>query len=71
MGKDIIVPRSVFRAYFGKCFDEILLGPDEYFVLADNRVEGTDSRIWGSVPQENIQGKAVLQYFPFRRIHKF
>lgn len=26
MGKDIIVPRSVFRAYFGKCFDEILLG---------------------------------------------
>lgn len=52
-------------------FNEKKLGPDEYFVLADNRVEGTDSRIWGSVPQENIQGKAVLQYFPFRRIHKF
>lgn len=52
-------------------FDEITLGPDEYFVLADNRVEGTDSRIWGSVPPENIEGKAVLQYFPFNRIHKF
>ncbi len=26
MGKDIIVSRQVFRAYFGKCFDEILLG---------------------------------------------
>ncbi len=52
-------------------FNEITLGPNEYFVLADNRVEGTDSRIWGCVPQENIEGKAVLQYFPFKRIHRF
>lgn len=52
-------------------FDEITLGQGQYFVLADNRVEATDSRIWGCVPQENIEGKALLQYFPFRKIHRF
>lgn len=44
------------------------LGKNEYFVLADNRIEGTDSRVWGAIPGSRIMGKALLQYFPFNRI---
>lgn len=32
------------------------LGPDEYFVLGDNRVVSTDSRVFGAVHRSYIQG---------------
>ena len=35
----------------------------QYFVLGDNRDISQDSRFWGSVPIENIKGKALMVYF--------
>ncbi|MGL4982816.1 MAG: signal peptidase I [Treponemataceae bacterium] len=46
------------------------LAPDEYFVLADNRTHGSDSRIWGSIKDETIKGKALFRYFPFSKFTK-
>lgn len=34
-----------------------------YFVLGDNRDDSQDSRFWGSVPVENIRGKALFVYW--------
>ncbi len=42
-----------------------ILGENEYFVLADNRVSAVDSRLYGPVPASRIRGKALLRYFPF------
>ena len=45
----------------------IVLLPDEYFVLGDNRSHSSDSREWGVVPKANIVGKAFLRYWPTDR----
>lgn len=47
------------------------LGPNEYYVLGDNRVQsgGSDSRSFGIVPAQNIVGKAVMVFWPFSAFH--
>ena len=47
-------------------FDEITLGYNEYFVLADNRKSSDDSRLWGAVKKDEITAKVLMCYFPFR-----
>lgn len=42
----------------------IRLGPDEYYVLGDNRLSSTDSRSLGPVPAANIIGLAWFTYWP-------
>lgn len=38
----------------------------ELFVLGDNRDDSKDSRFWGTVPVENIKGKAIFIYWSWR-----
>lgn len=40
------------------------LGPDEYFVLGDNRPNSDDSHNWGTLTRDQIVGKAWLSYWP-------
>jgi signal peptidase I len=38
-----------------------------YFALGDNSHYSSDSRQWGTVPQDNVMGRAVFVYWPFTR----
>ncbi len=42
----------------------VSLGVGEYYVLGDNRLGSSDSRVWGVLPKEDIVGEAWLRVFP-------
>ena len=46
---------------------ELIVPPNRYFALGDNRNHSRDSRYWGFVPRENIVGRPILIYFSLRR----
>lgn len=39
-------------------------GPDEYFLLGDNRADSNDSRAFGPVPEKLIKGRAWFRCWP-------
>lgn len=53
---------------FSDSAGEITLGEDEYFVLCDNRLNESDSRVWGSIPGSRIRAKVFFRYWPLSAI---
>lgn len=44
---------------------EVVVPPENYFAMGDNRDSSLDSRYWGFVPRENIIGKPLLIYWSY------
>ncbi len=44
----------------------ITVKPGYYFVMGDNRDESSDSRFWGLLNLENIEGKLVFRWWAFK-----
>ena len=45
---------------------EVVVPPNMYFAMGDNRDNSSDSRYWGFVPRQNIVGKPFLIYWSYR-----
>jgi signal peptidase I len=61
----VIVEEPYLTAPYGPTnLTEQTIGPEEYFVMGDNRLQSNDSRSWGTVPLSNVVGKAWFSYWP-------
>src|SRR3989344_2896960 len=47
--------------------EEMTLGPDEYFVMGDNRANSLDSRVFGPVQSPYLIGRVWLRGWPVSR----
>jgi signal peptidase I len=62
-----IDPARQGNPYVFKQISNLLVPPNNYFVLGDNRGNSSDSRAWGFVPSKNIIGRAALVYWPLQQ----
>ena len=51
-----------------RSFGPVQIGEDEYFMMGDNRNHSQDSRVWGTVPRNLFEGRALFIFFPFNRV---
>lgn len=79
LGKDIdkkIIQEIWEKRQSGKYFSEfvrdnfgpVIVPPQTYFVMGDNRDRSCDSRYWGPVPEKYIKGSPLFIYWPPKRV---
>jgi signal peptidase I len=52
----------------GQTYPARTVPPGQYFMMGDNRSQSCDSRIWGSVPRQNLIGQVFATYWPPNRL---
>jgi signal peptidase I len=45
--------------------EDLVVAPNSYFAMGDNRDESYDSRYWGLIPQANVIGRPMFIYWSF------
>jgi signal peptidase I len=45
--------------------EDIVVPPNSYFAMGDNRDESYDSRYWGFIPEANVIGRPMFIYWSF------
>lgn len=64
---DVELPETYIKepCQINRCRDESWeLGPNEYFMMGDNRNNSRDSRRFGPVPFSKIVGQVIFRYWP-------
>jgi signal peptidase I len=70
--------RDTYYVHIGSSFSAAAAGgakldtyytpPGHYFCLGDNSAQSSDSRVWGTVPDRLLLGKAMFIFWPWDRI---
>jgi signal peptidase I len=51
--------------------ENTVIGPDEFFVMGDNRPRSSDSRVWGLLPKKDLMGRAFIRLLPASHLDVF
>ena len=46
--------------------EDLVVPPDSFFVMGDNRTNSLDGRYWGFVPRANLIGRPLFVYWSFK-----
>lgn len=59
---------SVSPAFIRDNFGPVTVPEGHYMALGDNRDYSFDSRYWGPLPDKYLKGKALIVYWPLKRV---
>ncbi len=63
LGDDDLNPLPIYKLFKGE--KTIIVPPDSYFMMGDNRDNSLDSRYWGFVQRDLIIGRALFVYWSY------
>lgn len=64
---NVVLVEPYIKAAPAYTMSTVALGPDQYFVLGDNRNNSTDSHFGWTVSRSDIVGKAWLRFWPLNK----
>lgn len=60
----LALPGHSIPQEYSSDFSQLALHKDDFFVIGDNMLESIDSRHFGPINSKQIQGKAILVFWP-------
>ena len=66
--KEEYLADTVKTENMGGEFYDLVVPEETVFVMGDNRSGSSDSRIFGCIPYERIEGKVVLRFWPLNKM---
>lgn len=72
-GKIVVDPKVARNYYYnqgkyGAKGKEIIVPEGKYFLLGDNSISSKDGREWGFADEKDVIGRAILTWWPLKRI---
>jgi signal peptidase I len=61
----LVMPMGLDMLAANRVKDEVVVPPDSFFAMGDNRDNSLDSRYWGFVPRDNIIGKPCIIWWSY------
>lgn len=63
-GKLLYEPYLQAERAFTTPFKAVPIGPDELWVMGDNRINSSDSRVFGAIKLDTVVGRTVMKVWP-------